>query len=181
MKSRGFTIVELLIVIVVIAILAAITIVAYNGIQNRANNTATLSAAKNAVSALRSYITTHDSYPATSSFCLTTQSGCNWSTNVPPNSAGSAPGNITAIASLPGSTPRADDTNFGIVYNYVGSRTFNGVNQPLAIVYFLKGGSQDCQLSNLTNSGGATMATPTARFTATTGTITTCVVSIIGP
>ena len=35
-KDRGFTIVELLIVIVIIAILAAITIVAYNGIQNRA-------------------------------------------------------------------------------------------------------------------------------------------------
>lgn len=37
---RGFTIVELLIVIVVIAILAAISIVAYTGIQNRANDTA---------------------------------------------------------------------------------------------------------------------------------------------
>ena len=35
-KQTGFTIVELLIVVVVIAILAAITIVAYNGIQNRA-------------------------------------------------------------------------------------------------------------------------------------------------
>lgn len=35
-KQTGFTIVELLIVIVVIAILAAITIVAYNGIQQRA-------------------------------------------------------------------------------------------------------------------------------------------------
>lgn len=33
---RGFTIVELLIVIVIIGILAAITIVAYNGIQDRA-------------------------------------------------------------------------------------------------------------------------------------------------
>lgn len=34
-RKTGFTIVELLIVIVVIAILAAISIVAYNGIQNR--------------------------------------------------------------------------------------------------------------------------------------------------
>lgn len=39
-KESGFTIVELLIVVVVIAILAAITIVAYNGIQNRAKASA---------------------------------------------------------------------------------------------------------------------------------------------
>lgn len=35
-QKQGFTIVELLIVVVVIAVLAAITIVAYNGIQKRA-------------------------------------------------------------------------------------------------------------------------------------------------
>lgn len=40
LKQSGFTIVELLIVVVVIAILAAITIVSFNGIQNRAHDTA---------------------------------------------------------------------------------------------------------------------------------------------
>lgn len=40
MIRRGFTIVELLIVIVVIAILAAISVVAYNGTQHRARSTA---------------------------------------------------------------------------------------------------------------------------------------------
>ena len=39
-KSQGFTIVELLVVIVVIAILAAITIVSYNGIIQNASDTA---------------------------------------------------------------------------------------------------------------------------------------------
>ena len=39
-KRIGFTIVELLIVIVVIAILAAISVVAFRGVQNRANDSA---------------------------------------------------------------------------------------------------------------------------------------------
>ncbi len=46
-SNKGFTIVELLIVIVVIAILAAITVVAYNGIQNSANDAAVKSDMRN--------------------------------------------------------------------------------------------------------------------------------------
>lgn len=53
-KTRsGFTIVELLIVIVVIGILAAITIVAYNGVQNRAKATAIADGIKKAEKAFR--------------------------------------------------------------------------------------------------------------------------------
>ncbi|MBQ69510.1 hypothetical protein CL689_05560 [Candidatus Saccharibacteria bacterium] len=52
MERRGFTIVELLIVIVVIAILAAITIVAYNGIQNQAKSAALRSDLANASRAI---------------------------------------------------------------------------------------------------------------------------------
>jgi len=51
--QRGFTIVELLIVVVVIAILAAITIVSYNGITNRAIQTSLQSDLRNAQTAIQ--------------------------------------------------------------------------------------------------------------------------------
>lgn len=62
-KQRGFTIVELLIVIVVIGILAAITIVAYNGIQGRARDSQRLQDIKTIVKALEIYKTNNGAYP----------------------------------------------------------------------------------------------------------------------
>jgi prepilin-type N-terminal cleavage/methylation domain-containing protein len=59
----GFTIVELLIVIVVIAILAAISVVAYNGIQQRGRNTQTVAATKQYITALKLYAVDNGSYP----------------------------------------------------------------------------------------------------------------------
>lgn len=64
-KQKGFTIVELLIVTVVIGILAAITVVAYNGIQNRAQNAALLSDLNGASKQLQIYQTLNDVYPTT--------------------------------------------------------------------------------------------------------------------
>ena len=64
--NRGFTIVELLIVIVVIGILAAITIVSYTGIQNRAKIATSQSAAGQAAKSIMSFATqNNDMYPTT--------------------------------------------------------------------------------------------------------------------
>ena len=63
-KSKGFTIVELLIVIVVIAILAAITIVAYNGIQQRAHTTSQKTTAENLAKKVEGYNAINNAYPA---------------------------------------------------------------------------------------------------------------------
>lgn len=61
--SRGFTIVELLIVVVVIAILAAITIVSYNGITSRARDTTLMSDVHNAGTLMGLDQATSGSYP----------------------------------------------------------------------------------------------------------------------
>ncbi len=65
-QQKGFTIVELLIVIVVIAILAAITVVAYTGIKERADATQVQSALTQTNKQILAYAAEHaDAYPAT--------------------------------------------------------------------------------------------------------------------
>lgn len=71
---RGFTIVELLIVIVVIAVLAGITVVAFNGVRNRADASRSVSAVNSYVKLLKLHAQTTGSYPSIESspyeYCL---------------------------------------------------------------------------------------------------------------
>ncbi len=64
-RNAGFTIVELLIVIVVIAILAAITIVTYSGVQRSAKNTVLMSGLASASKQLQLDKVVSDVFPAT--------------------------------------------------------------------------------------------------------------------
>jgi len=66
-KQQGFTIVELLIVIVVIGILAAITIVSFNGVQNRGKTAGAQSASEAALRKAELYYADLSVYPAQSS------------------------------------------------------------------------------------------------------------------
>lgn len=70
---KGFTIVELLIVIVVIGILAAIAIVSYNGAQKTARNAQRLEDVNRVADLIDMYYTKNGSYPIT-----TNQPQANW-------------------------------------------------------------------------------------------------------
>jgi len=74
-KQTGFTIVELLIVIVVIGILAAITIVAYNGVQANAKDASLKTTIEQLQKAVELYNAQYGNYPITSASPLTNGGG----------------------------------------------------------------------------------------------------------
>jgi prepilin-type N-terminal cleavage/methylation domain-containing protein len=63
-QNKGFTIVELLIVIVVIGILAGLVITTYNGIQQKARNTERTTDLKTFQSQLEAYYANNGKYPS---------------------------------------------------------------------------------------------------------------------
>lgn len=106
-KYKGFTIVELLIVIVVIAILAAISIVAYNGVQERARFVAMRSDLSSLNKAIQLYYAKYGSYPVTPASGTGCSSG-NWCGFDQATSDNFIPGLVPEFISA---TPQLPSTN----------------------------------------------------------------------
>lgn len=180
---KGFTIVELLIVIVVIAILAAISIVAFNGIQQRANNSSIISAAKGTLSTISSYIAANDSYPVSvnGTWCVTTTSGCVIN-GAPIAGNSSFDTNMATIGTLPRSIPMSGSDQTGIAYSYSSSRTYNGDAQPALLYYTLYGTSQSCGISGVITGWLAGIPSTTGYTSSNSSTgKTICYIHIPGP
>jgi prepilin-type N-terminal cleavage/methylation domain-containing protein len=109
-KAKGFTIVELLIVIVVIAILAAIVIVAYQGIQNKARATQYQTDAVSIVKKFEAYNAVSNGYPLTAAGAdaatVTTQTtaGANLTTLVNGTTESKLPSTLSIFAVVPFAT-----------------------------------------------------------------------------
>jgi len=149
MKIKGFTLVELLIVIVVIGILASISIVAYNGAQQRARDSVRQNDISEIAKGLELYYLDNHKYP-TSGGTSSTTSG--WSTTAD----NSWDAFVTALKPHmdnnvpldPVSTPNANImTPSGYNYAYFSNTATDtcgstGVNQMYLLVYRLEGSSQ---------------------------------------
>ena len=180
-KATGFTIVELLIVIVIIGILAGISIVTYTGIQERSRNVAIERAVSDYVKALGVYAAEYGTYPTTTGACMGAVADYGNGGCMSVASAPAAPSATfeTELKKVVSPLPKPDNNK---CYTGWGAcrRNFTYANVPPAsnwqidgtthsnyIIYFLSGGD-GCSLPNLLGAPYSNFtSTPTLKYTET--------------
>lgn len=192
----GFTIVELLIVIVVIGVLAAISIVSYSGIQDRAANVTRITGAKEYQKIITSYIIQFGKYPQTivntATACLgdgypdwnnNGTQGCFATDNVKTTSTtlNAELRKITPTLPVYNKTPVQNGAyqNLGIAYRGI---LVDGQSGRIGLFYWLQGENKDCVLSGVARGVASNDYTATTNINSGgNSSMTACVVVLPDP
>lgn len=176
-NRQGFTIVELLVVIVVIAILAAITIVAYNGIRNRADAARASATADQFAKVLKLYsVNNNGTYPSsaaspTGEYCLGKPADfpatgpfasgqclynpANYTVSASQTLADSLAPYATISSGQLSQAPLGSETWRGIRYSYIpGMTDYYGKQVPPRLEWVVNGG-EPCDPGTGGSNGGA--------------------------
>lgn len=176
LRAKGFTIVELLVVIVVIAVLAAITVTAYNGVQERAESTKIISRAQAYVKGLKLWEADIGRPTTESCIAPTSYATCgnvmSWGGNKPNDAAFNATLNEYAGIRSPELGKYGADSPVGLMFYHPN---WYGGNR--GILGYRVGPNSDCGLGPLVASDHVTPA-PSAKYTARTATYTSCEVEV---
>lgn len=149
--TRAFTIVELLIVVVIIAILAAITLVTYNGIQQRARNAQVVSGVNTYIKVIHEYWTVYSVNP------LSSGAGC-LGANYPSDSCWTGADGVRVVsATLDSRLSEFMSTKPTLATNLFSIGIHNDMRAGAEyegnlkkIVYYLEGPGQSCGISGAT-------------------------------
>lgn len=183
-SRRGFTIVELLIVIVVIAVMATIIIISFTGIQQRAKNNAKISTVKQVVNLIRLYKAENEDYPRSGggTWCLTQDNACTGYSGTVSGTNNTALMNDLKRYGMPpadaGDTI-VTDGRYGIQYLYASNRTLSSQPNPVLILFWLEGLNQNCSgliggAVSVADSGTPNDFTPAPRSSGNSGGKTRC-------
>lgn len=192
-SKKGFTIVELLVVIVIIGIVATLVAVAYNGLTKRALNEQTAFAVAAYKKALIQYATINHSYPANSSFCLGEgypSSGCGSSNSIPQNTTVNNAlrtyfGNTQIPLPNTRSIPYGGTVRTGAWFNYQPLYTLDGQSHSWFIAYMMEGYQTRCTGSgilSIAGSGGQYSSSPPSNgYTVTSMEGSYCLIALPNP
>ncbi|MDB5178020.1 MAG: putative Fimbral protein [Candidatus Saccharibacteria bacterium] len=189
--KKGFTIIELIVVVSVIGILAAISIVSYNGSQARARNTKMAVAVEQYRDGFENYLTKNGQYPAintANNYCLgaavasCTTASASWVRDTTLEDAlMTVMDRLPALPGGPG-TNATSDANLGYIpYRGTGNPTLDGTNS--AFLVYIVEGITTCPIGPVVSGASPTFSStpPAAGRTYATGNVSVCWLALSKP